>query len=311
MEKDGDISTSNINNTSEAPVVKKTKKTIYILLTIIFSCAALIVFGSLVLEGFKKGDKTIKSGVEQYDKGSKINTVCGQLLNKLRTGEVEPLQAAFHIGQINHPNSKLIANGIVVFDILKRERNSNKENDKVLEYTDLKMKMDGFQSILNELRSLSNIDKDSLYIALIARDLIIYIFKNRDVFSIHIEDKFISNSDKKVMRNFYQDIFSVYDYLKQLSKQNAINNFYDDVRNFDLLAIGLYVKALDATESYDNKDKIDQIINKIQSEDFNIPGVRGEWYAWLAQDLKKVKNDYNRFMVKKEPPNFVEGLWLR
>ena len=136
--------------------------------------------------------------------------------------------------------------------------------------------------------------------------------KNRDVFSIHLEDRRLSSSEREQLSAFYQDVFVVYDYIKELFKTNySLKDFYQDVGNFDLLALGFYVKAIDATKGINDEDKIGQISTKAQSELFQLTGQRGQWYNWLQKDLKNVKAHTFRFKVKKQPPDFIGGYWLR
>ena len=303
MEEKDHMITHNHHQVPKEPETKKRRPWVYIFMTVIATCATLLVLAIIVNEIRRQASRSVVSGPEQHAYESQFNVDCKLLLDKVRAGKVEARYVAKQLRTMNQEYAELVADGVEAFDELKTRATQRKE----AEYRELRGEVTVFGNVLKQLRSMGRLEKDSLYVAYVARDLMVYVFKNRDVFSIHLADLYLSSSDREEMRAFYQDVFSVYDYLKKVyEKHYSRNNFYQDTGNFDLLAVGLYAKAVDATEGIINDGaKIDEIISKVSSESFKFGGQRTEWYNWLKNDIGKVRDDVNRQKVKTNPPDFV------
>lgn len=310
MESKDPITTQNPDKHAKLQVTKKKKQWPYIIITLIFTGLTLYVLYFLVWDFFQKADRSMRPSLNQYSVENAYNKTYDRLLKELKSG-ADPSEVAGKLRKLQYKHSSLIADSVEVFGVLKKH--VTKEKRDKLEYRNLKKNaIKKLNSILGELRSFGELDKDSLYLALVARDLMLYIFNNRDVFLIHIEDILLWPDERKEMIAFYEDVFVIYDYLKALyDKEYSLNVFYRQPANFDLLVIGLYSKAVDATSWLNNKNKINEIIIMIATEKFKFDGRRGQWYPWLKKDLEKVNDKFYRWKIQNEPPNFVGGHWFR
>jgi hypothetical protein len=311
------ITVQNSDEAEKLPTMKKTRRWPFIIVAVIFTGLTVIVLSLVVREISRQTDRSVKTGPKQHSTKSRGNFAYNRLLNELQSGG-DPSKIADQLQKLKYKYSDLIADGVRVFGELKKYAAEDKRNKK-REYRDLKKKeMKKFNNILSKLRSFGELDKDSLYLAFVARDLMIYIFRNRHVFLIHIDDIYLSSSEREEMRAFYEDVFTIYDYLKSLvNKAYSENDYYKDPGNLDLLAVGLYSKAIDATKFglgfsywFNDDDKIDEIVQQTEDESFKFADQRGYWYRWFREDLKKVREYLFRYKVKKKPPKFVGGYWF-
>jgi len=301
---------TNPDKPEKPQITKKKRQWPYIIITLIFTGLTLFILYFLLLDIHESADKSVKPSIKQHSVENGYNKAYDRLLKELKSG-ADPSEVAGKLRRLQYKYSSLIADSVEVFGVLKKH--VTEENRDKLEYRNLKKnEIKKLNSILGELRSFGKLDKDSLYLAFVARDLMFYIFNNRDVFLIHIDDILLWPDKRKEMIAFYEDVFAIYDYLKELYKNKyPQEKFYNDAVNFDLLAIGLYSKAVDATSWFNDKNKIQEIITSANQK-FNLAGERGRWYSWLQNDLIKVnKNLTLRWKIQERPPSFVGGYWFK
>lgn len=311
VENKDPITAQNSDKHSKPQVTKKKRQWPYITIILIFTGLSLYIIYFLLLDIYDSADISVKPSIKQHSMENGYNKTYDRLLKELKSG-ADPFEVAGKLRKLQYKHSNLIADSVEVFGLLKKHVTKDKR-DK-LEYRNLKKnKINKFNSILGELKSFGDLDKDSLYLAFVARDLMLYIFNNRDVFLIHIDDILLWPDERKEMIAFYADVFAIYDYLKEFKSKHSKNldTFYKEPLNFDLLAIGLYSKAVDATSWFNDKNKIQEIIRSA-NQNFKFSGQRGTWYRWLKNDLKKVnKNLTLRWKIQKNPPNFLGGYYFK
>ena len=121
--KDEDyITIHNNKEVQDAPLTKKTKRWVYIIPLVIFTCATLIVLAFFGWEAVRQATRSLESGPEQYAQESLFNIECKQLLDKLRDDNIGIDEAVNQLETMNNKYAKSLARGVKAFGELKKEK---------------------------------------------------------------------------------------------------------------------------------------------------------------------------------------------
>ena len=282
----------------------------YFLLVLLFTAAVIAVLVLPAREVMREADRKTIAGSEKHAPETNFNTECLQLLEAIKSGKLKPLKAANKVKALNSRSNRIMFDGLWSFIRLKEYE----ESEAGIDYLEFKKMSKNYTRLLGEFRSLERLEKENLFPAYVARDLMIYIFKNRNKVQIHMDDTYMSDSDRKQLTTFYDDGLSVYEYIKHLHKKYySEEGFFKDVRNFDLLAVCITAKAVEATKGmgFNNKSKLDELSELVKDEKFRLDGRRGAWYKSLPSAIKKLDDTFDLSFNFKKSPNFVEGTWLK
>jgi hypothetical protein len=129
-----------------------------------------------------------------------------------------------------------------------------------------------------------------------------------------MDDRYLSDSDRDQLTAFYDDGFAVFEYIKHLHKNDySEEEFFKDVRNFDLLSVCIAAKAVDATKGigFNSENKLMELARQVKNEKFKLDGRRGDWYNSLPENIENLIDTMDLSFKFKETPNFVEGAWLK
>jgi len=282
----------------------------YLLLILLFTAAVMVVLVLPAREVMREADRKTASGSKKHAAETSFNTNCLHLLEAVKSGNLTPLAAANKAKNFNSKSSEYMFDGLLSYRTLKEYV----ESDDGIDYLKFRNNSKFFNHLIGEFRSFEVLEKDQLFPAYVARDLMIYIFKNREKVKIHMDDTYMSGSDRRQLEAFYDDGLAVYEYIKHLYKNNySEKEFFKDVRNFDLLSVCISAKAVDATKGmgFNSEKKLKELSRLVKDEKFKLDGRRGDWYNSLPESIEKLNDTMDLSFKFKETPNFVEGAWLK
>jgi hypothetical protein len=294
--------------TAQMASIRRPRTWLYIIAMAVTLCAAIAVIAFTVLETIQQADRTVETGAVKNVLISKNSQQFKMILDDLRSGK----SADHCIGELNHlKNSNEVQRMRVGLEAYKHLKQEVQEKHKI-DYDELRQH-EKLTKLLDEARSNYEISPDSLYFAFLARDIMLYMFKNKSTFLIHDGDTFITGVDGRSLKNYYIDAFSVYNLLKRIYRDQIKDQhgFGRDSDNANLFIVAIYCKAKWATAGKNDKAVINEITQALESEEFLIAGQQGQWIKTFKADINKVAGDIFYFKVKDNSPGFISTTWLR
>lgn len=254
----------------------------------------------------KQAERNISSGVDEYKNESLFNIKCTIAMEKLfESGlkDIETVKKGFD-GKSKEKYVKLFVDGLDVLNSL------NGIKEKIL-YNDFRKKNDQLKRILGALKSDAGNEKNMLYVGYLAQEIMIYIFLHQDKIDLSIDAIIFSDNKEKNLVCYYEDVLSIYDYLKNFYIKHKMDKFREDKNNFFLFEIGQYCKAIAASKGKDDKNKLGEILRSFEDNKFNFRGEDGNWYERFKNEVKSCKDStFFNLNVNIKPPN-VTGRWLQ
>ena len=235
----------------------------YLLLVLLFTAAVIAVLVLPAREVMREADRKTESGSKKHAAETSFNTKCLDLLEAVKSDNLKPLQAANKAKNFNSKSSDHLFDGLWSYIRLK----DYVDSEDGIDYLEFRRNSNFYRRLIGEFRSFEVLEKENLFPAYIARDLIIYIFKNRNKVRIHMDDRYLSDSDRDQLTAFYDDGFAVFEYIKHLHKNDySEEEFFKDVRNFDLLSVCIAAKAVDATKGigFNSENKLMELARQKQ-----------------------------------------------
>lgn len=287
----------------------KFKKTVYYFGTLVALTASLLIIISLVWYTSKKVERNMYSANEELAEVSPINQAFNQELENLKVGNktLEKIIDTLKImkGQSGNSDIDKMIIGFDAFGVLENMVTL----DKKIEYEELR-KIEKIANLMQAIRRTQDTGVDTTCFALLARDIIFYVFMHPETFLIHDKDTLFGWQDRRSLIAFYEDAEAVYYLITEKIQQETRNHkIKNDIKNIDLETVILYCKAVEATIGKNDKLKINPLITKLEKRT-NMPVSRKTWFEQLHKDLKQVDGAIYRFAVSKNRPSFITTSWL-
>jgi hypothetical protein len=299
---------SSEKETAQRASIRRSRTWLYIIAMVVTLCAAFAIIAFTVLETIQQTDRTVETGAVKHALISENSQHFKRILDDLKSGK----SADDCIGELKQLKDSIEAKrmrvGLEAYKHLEQKVQAKDDID----YDDLRQH-EKLTRLLDEVRSNYEITSDSLYFAFLAREIMLYMFKNQNTFLIHDGDTFISGADGRSLKNYYTDAFSVYNLLKRIYKDQIKDQygFGRDLDNANLFIVAIYCKARWATTWKNKKAVISEIKQALVSEKFPIAGQQGQWIKTFKAEIDKVNRTF-RFRIKgNNRPGFIATTWLR
>ena len=291
--------------TTREPSESTSKRWLYTAATAVMVLFSVLILAYIGLETIQQADRRIEPLADRSSGVSENSRIFKDVLDRLKSGKsVESCMV--ELARIrDNENAKRMVLGLAAYANLKTHVDANDEID----YEQVREKISPF---LNEVRTHYGVSPDTLYFALLARDIFLYMFENDDVFLIHDSDLSIMGKDVS-LKAFYTDSQTVYNLLKRIVKDQMKDEdaFRRDADNGNLFLVTIYCKARWATVGINDERMIDSVLQTINSEDLSLTSQQARWLDKLTENLEDAAKSIFTTRVKANRPDFISTNWLR